>query len=103
MRIVKIEAFADGSHANQDGGVSVCPAGWAEIPSTLEIPESFPYVDIVVEDGVVVQMTARDVPEPPEAVLTPSIEDQITDQQEIAVDHEYRITLLELGVTSDAV
>lgn len=33
----------------------------------------------------------------------PTLAEQIADQQELAVDHEYRITLLELGVTEDAV
>lgn len=43
MRIIKIDAFDDGAHANQDGGISVCPEGWAEIPQGFEVPASFPY------------------------------------------------------------
>ena len=31
----------------------------------------------------------------------PSVADQLTDIQEMSVDHEYRLTLLELGVTED--
>lgn len=38
-----------------------------------------------------------------EPTPVPTLAEQIADQQELAVDHEYRITLLELGVTEDAV
>lgn len=98
MRIIKIDAFDDGAHANQDGGISVCPEGWAEIPQGFEVPASFPYVDIVVENGVVIEMTARNVPEPPVAEQQASIEEQIADLQEFVVDSEYNKTLSELGV-----
>lgn len=65
MNIVKIEASANGSHDNFDG-ISFVPDGCALIPENIEIPSSFPFVDIEVEeiDGImtVTSMTRREVP-----------------------------------------
>ena len=69
MRIIEINALENGAHSNQStNGATVLPEGWAIVPDGLEIPETFPFVDITVEEveGVmtVTSMTAGVVPEP---------------------------------------
>lgn len=92
MRIIEIKALSNGAHRNQDGGLDVIPSGWAVIPDDMPIPETFPFVDIEVEEveytrestipdaepetytvPTVTAMTAGTVPEPepvPEAPPT---------------------------------
>lgn len=64
MRIIEIAALSNGAHRNQNGGISAAPDGWAVIPDGMEIPDTFPFVDITVKDGIVTSMTAGVVPEP---------------------------------------
>lgn len=78
MRFIEIEALENGAHRNQDSTLSYIPEGWAIIPDTIEIPDTFPFVNIEVEDGVVTKMTAGVVPEPipmPEPKQEPSADD----------------------------
>lgn len=63
MRIIEIKALDNGAHRNQEGTFFIIPEGWAVIPSTVGLPDTFPFVNIEVEDGVVVSMTAGVVPE----------------------------------------
>jgi len=73
MLIIEIQQLENGGHRNMTGG-HVVPQGWAIVPEDLEIPDSFPFVDIEVEGNIVISMTGREVPEPePEPdVPTPS-------------------------------
>ena len=64
MLIIEIAALENGAHRNQTGTFRTIPEGWAEVPSSIEIPDTFPFVNIEVEDGVVTSMTAGVVPEP---------------------------------------
>lgn len=65
MRIIEIEALPNGGHRNLQGdSIVVIPEGWAAIPVDMEIPESFPFVDIIVVNQIVTEMTAREIPEP---------------------------------------
>lgn len=99
MRIIEIVACDNGAHRNQNASLSKVPEGWAMIPDDMEIPSTFPFVDIEVEDGVVVSMTAGVIPEEPaeeEAEYEPTAQD---DTDAMLIDHEYRLTLLELGIT----
>ena len=64
MRIIEIAPLENGAHRNQNGGVSSVPEGWAVISDSISIPDTFPFVDIEVADGVVTAMTAGTVPEP---------------------------------------
>jgi hypothetical protein len=63
MRIIEIKALENGAHDNQNGTLSKVPEGWAMIPDTMEIPNTFPFVNIEVENGVVTKMTEGIVPE----------------------------------------
>lgn len=46
---IKIDALHNGAHENQLGQFELIPEGWALIPDDLELPETFPFVDITVE------------------------------------------------------
>lgn len=116
MKIIKIEANENGSHNNQESNaiLPVIPDGWAVIPDDMSIPDSWPFVGIEAEkisvnpeespvsEGeedmlwVVTSMTPGIVPEPgPMPEQEPTAEE---DLMQMAVDHELRITMLELGV-----
>lgn len=65
MLIIEIAALDNGAHRNQTLHGAL-PDGWALIPDEMELPESFPFVDIEVEGDIVVSMTAREIPVPEE-------------------------------------
>ena len=99
MRLIKIENFKNGAHDNQTiNNISKIPDGWAVIPDDMDTP-CFPFGEITVEeiDGVmtVTSWTPCEMPEIPEVKEEPTAQD---DTDAILVDHEYRLTLLELGV-----
>lgn len=108
MRIVEIAALGNGAHRNQTmdatlailDGCSIVPDGWAVIPDGMET-ENFPFGEVTAEEvnGVmtVTNWTPGTIPEPePEPTPEPTAQD---DTDAMMVDHEYRLTLLELGVT----
>ena len=64
MRIIEIQALDNGAHRNQETTSTRVPDGWAVIPEGMDIPETYPFVDLVVKGGRVVSMTAGVVPEP---------------------------------------
>lgn len=76
MRIIEIEALENGAHRNQSTSRDITvPEGWAVIPDDMELPATFPFVDITVEDGIVTSMTAGVMPpSPPEPEPEPSAE-----------------------------
>lgn len=94
MIIVEIAAQHNGAHRNQTGRFASIPDGWALIPARLTIPDTFPFVEIEVRGKVVTSMTAGVVPDTAEE-YAPTARD---DTDAMLVDHEYRITLLELGI-----
>ena len=100
MRLIKIEKLKNGGHDNQTiDRISKIPKGWAVIPDDMATP-SFPFGDITVKEidevMTVTSWTAGKIPEPtPEPSAEPTAQD---DMDAMLVDHEYRLTLLELGV-----
>ena len=56
MLFIKIDKNPDGSHAFQTGGM--LESGWAMVPDTIELPDTFPYVNIETYDNIVVSMAA---------------------------------------------
>ena len=79
MRIIEITALDNGAHRNQEGTFRTAPAGWAIIPDIIEIPETFPFVDIEVDGQTVTSMTAGIVPEPvPTPPAPPSQEERLS-------------------------
>ena len=100
MRIIEIATLDNGAHRNQSGNTQTIPEGWAVIPAGMET-ENFPFGDLTAEEigGVmtVTSWTAGTIPEPepePEPEPTPQ-----EDTDAMQVDHEYRMTMLELGLT----
>ena len=80
MKIIEIEPLDNGAHRNQSGDMRTVSEGWAVIPAEVYIPDSFPFVDIVVENGVVTAMTAREVPAPEPQPPTPkTAEERLAD------------------------
>lgn len=116
MTIIQIEAQSNGAHANQTTSIPLTkiPEGWAVVPEDLTIPNTFPFLDLTAEKitvdpdthpvnenevdqlWVVTSMTPGVVPDPePIPEPDPTAEE---DLMQMAVDHELRITMLELGV-----
>ena len=78
MRIIEIAALPNGAHRNQTGAFSAVPDGWAVIPDSISIPDTFPFVNIEVDGQTVTAMTERTVPEPePEPDPEPTPEERI--------------------------
>ena len=99
MRIIEIAALENGAHRNQSGFVGDVPAGWAAIPDGMEVPDTFPFVDITVEDGIATGMTAGIVPDVPDpGSKKPSVEDRLTaleaEAEQARADREARNILL---------
>lgn len=76
MKYIKITPNENGSHNNQFGG-GFPGEGWAVIPDDMVIPSTFPFVEIEVEDEVVVSMTEGVVPEPQPVVPQPTPYEQL--------------------------
>lgn len=78
MHIIEIAPLDNGAHRNQSGGISIIPEGWAMVPSNIEIPETFPFINIKTEGNIVVEMTAAPVPPIPEPEpAQPTLEEQV--------------------------
>lgn len=66
MNLIKIAAMDSGAHENRNSPwETTAPEGWAVIPKNITIPESFPFVDIEVQeiDGVqtVTKITGHEI------------------------------------------
>lgn len=92
MRIVEIQALDNGAHRNQTTTSTTIPTGWAEIPADVAIPETFPFVDLVVEGNQVVSMTAGVVPDP-----EPQPEPEPTETEQLRADVDFLAAMA--GVT----
>lgn len=86
-QIIEIEPLCNSSHRNQSWDLPIPPEGYAIIPDDMVIPETYPFVNITVDeiDGVmaVTSMEAGVVPkieEPPVEDNTPvlSLENRVT-------------------------
>lgn len=99
MKLIEIAALENGAHRNQSGGVSSVPNGWAVIPDGMTM-ENFPFGEVEAEEinGVmtVTRWTSGTVPAPePTPESEPTAQD---DTDTMLIDHEYRLTMLELGL-----
>lgn len=94
IRLIEIAPLDNGAHRNQTtSNDNIRIDGWAVIPNDMELPDSFPFVSIAVEDGVVTSMEGGVVPEAPTPEV--STEELVL---EMLADHEERLCLIELGV-----
>lgn len=102
MRIIEIAALSNGAHNNQTGGIDFLPPGWAVIPENMEL-ENFPFGDVTVEeiDGIptVTGWAPGTLPDPEPVPVPPPGPTAQDDIDAMLVDHEYRLALLELGLT----
>ncbi len=69
MQIIELAPQNNGAHRNQTiSGTVTPPEGWAVVPEGMALPDSFPFVGVEAEDGVVTAMTPGErpdsVPEP---------------------------------------
>lgn len=98
MLIVELVPQSNGARRNQMGRNCPVPDGWVQIPAAMEQEAAayLPFLDLTIENGRVTAVAQGPIPDPaPEPETAPATED---DLMAIAVDHEYRLTLLELGV-----
>lgn len=58
MTIIEIAALDNGAHRNQSGAGTI-PAGYAQIPDTMEIPATFPFVNVTVQNDIVTAISAN--------------------------------------------
>lgn len=71
MNIIEIKPLGNGAHRNQESdSIYVVPEGWAIIPEDIEIPDTFPFVNIETKNGFVIAMTPGIVPEPTDPIPT---------------------------------
>lgn len=63
MKIIEIATLPNGAHRNQTWDASVPLDGWAIIPDDMEIPQTFPFVNITVDGVTVSSMTAGIMPD----------------------------------------
>ena len=102
MKIIEISKLYNGSHRNQTiyERLEKIPEGWAVVPYGLKTP-NFPFGEIQVSevDGfmTVTNWTPTDIPatEKKEETFTPSVQDDV---DSMLVNHELRLTMIELGV-----
>ena len=92
MKTIEIMPLSNGAHRNQETTSTRVPDGWAVIPDDMAIPETFPFVDLVVKDGKVVSMTAGVVPEP-----EPQPEPEPTETEQLRADVDFLAAMA--GVT----
>nr|DAT18871.1 MAG TPA: hypothetical protein [Caudoviricetes sp.] len=92
MIIIEIQALDNGAHRNQATTSTAIPTGWAEIPGYVATPETFPFVDLVVEGQRVVSMTAGMVPDP-----EPQPEPEPTETERLRADVDFLAAMA--GVT----
>lgn len=83
MQIIEIKPLGNGAHRNQKGSIRTVPDGWAIVPNDMAIPDTFPFVDIEVENGIVTSMTAGIVPEREETEPEP------TELEQLRADLDY--------------
>ena len=100
MKMIEIAALSNGAHRNQTFA-GVLPDGWVAIPDAMEPLENFPFGEVTAEESDGVMTLIGWVPGAvPEAVFEPEAAPGFEeDAAAMLVDHEYRLTLLELGLT----
>lgn len=65
MTIIELAPLKNGAHRNQTtSGLLPVPNGWAVIPEEMAIPETFPFVGVEAQAGIVTALTPGTVPKP---------------------------------------
>ena len=84
MQIIEIQPLENGAHRNQEGEFPSVPDGWAVIPPSLSIPDTFPFVELTVEGQAVIAIEPGTVPEP-----EPTPEPPPTAEEQLRADVDY--------------
>ena len=79
MTIIELAPIKNGAHHNQTvSGKITIPNGWAVIPEEMALPETFPFVNVEAQDGIVTALTPGTVPEPqPEPEPIPTVDARV--------------------------
>ena len=97
LTIIQVDAMESGMHGlqSQSGRTECWLEGWIAVPEELEaeVWASGGWCDLTIQDGVLVAITPTERPAEPEPEPTAQ-----EDAEAMLVDHEYRLTLLELGI-----
>lgn len=100
MHIICLEPLEDGVYNDHNSyNITAPPEGWAYIPEDFLLPSTFPRLGSLEAKEIkgvmtVTAMTKGVSPEPvPEEITTEDI------LLEMAADHEYRISLIEMDVS----
>ena len=97
MLIIKIESNDNGFHPfqSQSHRTSCWLEGYIAVPTEFEktVFECKGYCELTIEDNVLTNIVPR-IDLIPAKVIKPTAQDDI---DALMVDHEYRLTLLELG------
>lgn len=72
MTIIELAPLKNGAHRNQTTSrLLPVPNGWAVIPEEMALPETFPFVEVEAQAGIVTALTPGTMPKPePEPVPT---------------------------------
>ena len=96
MLIMQIEALEGGYHPfqSQTGRTECWLPGYIEVPPAFSeaLHSSCGYCEPVIEGGVLIALLPGILPAPL------PVFDPVTDLELLAIDHELRLTLLELGL-----
>lgn len=89
MNLIKIAAMDSGAHENRNSPwETTVPEGWAVIPAGVALPDSFPFVDVTVEDvdgvSTVTALHGREMPpdNTPAPEPEPTLKEQVAELQE---------------------
>lgn len=87
MFIIEIAALENGAHRNQISSAKMpVPNGWVEVPAELEAEAKsyLPFIELTVEDGVLVAVAQGVIPEP-----EPVPEPEPTETEQLRADVDY--------------
>ena len=74
MLYITVDSTENGAHGYIECNYATKSPHYALVPPSIQIPPSFPYVDIDVKNGIVTKMVARTVPYIPEPEPQPEPE-----------------------------
>lgn len=77
MIIIELAPLKNGAHRNQTtSGLLPVPNGWAVIPKEMALPETFPFVGVEAQAGIVTALTPGTVPKP-ESESIPTMDERM--------------------------
>lgn len=78
MTIIELAPLKNGAHRNQTtSGLLPVPNGWAVIPEEMAIPETFPFVGVEAQDGIVTALRPGTMPDVPSPTPEPTTEERL--------------------------